>query len=49
MWGGGIATQSTAKTTGCEDANKMKNMRQSGRPDVGAILVGQNKEKGTRF
>ena len=45
---GGFATQDAAKTAGREDAKKMKNSRQSDRPDVGRILVGQNAEKATR-
>ena len=39
---GGFATQDAAKTAGREDAKKMKNSRQPGRPDVGRIMVGQN-------
>lgn len=45
---GGFATQDAAKIAGREDAKKMKNVRQPGRPDVGRILVGQNAEKPTR-
>jgi hypothetical protein len=45
---GGFATQDAAKIAGREDAKKMKNMRQLGRPDVGRIMVGQNAEKATR-
>ena len=45
---GGFATQDAAKTAGREDARRMKNMRQPGRPDVGRIWVGQNAEKATR-
>jgi hypothetical protein len=46
---GGFATQDSAKAAGREDAKKMKNMRQPDRPHVGAILVGQNSEKPTRY
>jgi len=45
---GGFATQDAAKTAGREDAKKMKNSRQPHRPDVGALMVGQNTEKPTR-
>jgi hypothetical protein len=45
---GGFPTQDAAKIAGREDAKKMKNSRQLGRPDVGRILVGQNAEKATR-
>jgi hypothetical protein len=43
--GGGFPTQDSAKTAGREDAKKMKKMLQ---PDVGRILVGQNKEEAAR-
>jgi hypothetical protein len=46
---GGFATQDTAKMAAREDAKKMKNIRQPDRPDVGRILVGQNKEEATRY
>jgi type IV pilus assembly protein PilA len=45
---GGFASQDAAKTAAREDAKKMENMRQSDRPDVGRIMVGQNAEKATR-
>ena len=45
---GGFATQDAAKTAGHEDAKKMKNTRQPGRPEVGRIMVGQNAEKAMR-
>jgi hypothetical protein len=45
---GGFASQDAAKMAAREDAKKMKNMRQPDRPDVGRILVGQNKEEATR-
>jgi hypothetical protein len=45
---GGFPTQDAAKIAGREDANKMKNMRQPDRPDVGRVMVGQNAEKPTR-
>jgi hypothetical protein len=37
-----------AKLAGRADAKKTKNMRQSDRPDVERIMVGQNAEKATR-
>jgi hypothetical protein len=46
---GGFATQDAAKTAGREDAKKMKNSRQSDKPDVGPVLLGQNAEKPTRY
>jgi hypothetical protein len=46
---GGFDTQDAAKIAGREDAKKLKNSRQSGRPDVGTIMVGQNAEKATRY
>ena len=46
---GGFATQDAAKIARREGAKKMKNSRQPDRPDVGAIMVGQNAEKATRF
>ena len=45
---GGFATQDAAKMAAREDARKMKNSRQPDKPDVGAIMVGQNAEKSTR-
>jgi hypothetical protein len=45
---GSFATQDAAKNAGREDAKRMKNSRQPGRPDVGRIMVGQNKEEATR-
>ena len=45
---GVFASQDAAKIAARDDAKKMKNMRQSDRPDVGRILVGQNTEKATR-
>jgi hypothetical protein len=32
----------------CEDARKLKNAAQEAGPNVGRILVGQNKERPTR-
>ncbi len=46
---GGFPTQDAAKIAGREDAQKMKNLRQPDRPDVGRIMVGQNAEKATRY
>jgi len=46
---GGFATQDAAKIAGREDAKKMKNSRQPDKPDVGRIMVGQNKEEATRY
>jgi hypothetical protein len=46
---GGFATQDAAKNAGRADAKQMKNSRQPDRPDVGAIMVGQNTEKPTRY
>ena len=45
---GGFASQDAAKMAAREDAKKMKNSCQADRPDVGRILVGQNKEEATR-
>ena len=45
---GGFASQDAAKMAAREDAKKMKNLRLSGAPTVGRILVGQNAEKVTR-
>ncbi len=45
---GGFASQDAAKMAARDDAKKMKNLRQPNRPDVGRILVGQNKEQATR-
>jgi hypothetical protein len=45
---GGFATQDAAKNAGRADAKQMKSSRQPDRPDVGAIMVGQNTEKPTR-
>jgi hypothetical protein len=42
---GGFASQDAAKMAAREDAKKMKNTRQLGRPDIGRIMVGQNVEK----
>lgn len=44
----GFSTQDAAKIAGREDAKKLRNLRQPGRPDIGRILVGQNAEKPTR-
>jgi len=46
---GGFTTQDAAKIAGRADANKIKNYRQSDRPEIGRILVGQNAEKPTRY
>ena len=46
---GGFATQDAAKMAAREDVKKMKNVRQPDRPDVGRILVGQNKVEATRY
>jgi hypothetical protein len=46
---GGFASQDAAKVAAREDAKKMKNSRQPDRPDVGRIMVGQNKEEATRY
>ena len=46
---GGFATQDAAKIAGREDAEKMRNMHQPDKPDVGRIMVGQNGEKATRY
>jgi len=46
---GGFPTQDAAKTAGREYVKKMKNMPQPERPDVGRILVGQNKVEATRY
>jgi hypothetical protein len=46
---GGFASQDAAKMAARDDAKKMKNLLQPGRPDVGRILVGQNAEKATRY
>ena len=45
---GGFATQDAAKIAGREVAKKMTNLRQPDGPDVGRIMVGQNKEMPTR-
>jgi hypothetical protein len=45
---GGFATQDAAKIAGREDGKKIKNSRQPDRPEVGRIMVGQNKEMPTR-
>ena len=45
---GGFASQDAAKMAARDDAKRMKNSRQPGRPHVGTILVGQNTEKATR-
>jgi hypothetical protein len=46
---GGFTSQDAAKVAARDDAKKMKNMRQPDRPDVGRVLVGQNKEVATRY
>jgi hypothetical protein len=46
---GGFATQDAAKIAGRGDAKKMKNSHERDRPNVGAIMVGQNAEKPTRY
>jgi len=46
---GGFATQDAAKIAAREDAKKMKNMRQSDKPDVDRIMVGQNADRPTRY
>jgi hypothetical protein len=46
---GGFPDREAATEAAREDAKKMKNMRQSDKPDVGRILVGQNVEKPTRY
>lgn len=46
---GGFASQDAAKMAAREDAKKMKNASRLDRPDVGRILVGQNKEEATRY
>jgi hypothetical protein len=45
---GGFATVDAAKIAAREDAMKMRMSRQSDRPDVGRIMVGQNADKVTR-
>jgi len=45
---GGFASQDAAKMAARDDAKKMKNSRQPDRPNVGALLVGQNTDKPTR-
>ena len=46
---GGFATQDAAKIAGREDAKKIKLSHQPGVPNVGRIMVGQNKEQPTRY
>jgi hypothetical protein len=46
---GGFASQDAAKMTAREDAKKLKNAARQAGPDVGRILVGQNKEEATRY
>jgi len=46
---GGFANQDSAKMAARDDAKKMKNSRHPDRPHIGAILVGQNTEKPTRY
>ncbi len=45
---GGFASQDAAKMAAREDAKKLKNASRQAGPDVGRILVGQNKEEATR-
>jgi hypothetical protein len=46
---GGFATQDAAKTAGRMDAKNMKNSSSLGVPNVGTVMVGQNKEAATRY
>jgi hypothetical protein len=46
---GGFASQDAAKMAARQDAKKIKNAARPARPDVGRILVGQNKEEATRY
>jgi hypothetical protein len=46
---GGFASQNAAKMAAREDAKRMKNAARQAGPDVGRILVGQNREEATRF
>jgi hypothetical protein len=45
---GGFPTVDAAKVAAREDAKKIKGTPKSVRPDVGRILVRQNKEEATR-
>jgi hypothetical protein len=45
---GGFASQDAAKMAGREDAKKFKNSSRQAAPNVGRILVGQNKDEATR-
>ena len=45
---GGFANQDAAKVAARADAKKMKNSREAGRPDIGRIMVGQNREQPMR-
>jgi hypothetical protein len=47
--GDGFADPETAKAAARADAKQMKNSRQPGVPDVGRIMVGQNKDTPTRY
>jgi hypothetical protein len=46
---GGFADVDAEKSAARADAKKMKNSHQPGVPDVGRIMVGQNKEVATRY
>jgi hypothetical protein len=46
---GGFASQDAAKMAAREDAKKLKYAARQAGPDVGRILVGQNKEEATRY
>ncbi len=46
---GGFASQDAAKMAAREDAKKRRNSRLPDRPDVGRIMVGQNKEQTTKY
>jgi hypothetical protein len=46
---GGFADVEAAKSAARADARKMKNSHQPGVPEVGRIMVGQNKEAPTRY
>jgi len=46
---GGFPTQDAAKIAAREDAKRMRHMRQTDKPEVRRILVGQNAEKATRY
>jgi hypothetical protein len=45
---GGFASQDAAKMAAREDAKKLKNAARQAGPDVGRVLVGQNKEEAAR-